>query len=96
MTISPIIPALLSSRAGDALFALTSRLLYVDALRRRLVRFADVRLQAGLNGAPRLPQDGVRLGREHRLMALAVLHTVDRLVERRVLAPRVARVIARL
>lgn len=96
MTFRRLIPALLSSRASDRLFAAASRLLYADGLRRRLVALASARLQTRLDSAPRLPQDGHRVGREHRLMALAVLHTVDRLVERRSLSPEVARVIARL
>ena len=96
MTFRRLIPALLSSRASDPLFAAASRLLYADGLRRQLVALASARLQTGLDSVPRLPQDGRRVGREHRLMALAVLHTVDRLIERRYLSPEVAGVIAKL
>jgi len=96
MTFRRPVPALLASRIGDPLFSVASQLLYADGLRRRLVAHASARLQAGLDTTPRLPRNGRRVGREHRLMALAVLHTVDRLVERRVLSPQVTRVIARL
>ena len=91
-----LIPALISSRAGEALLGLVGRLLYVAPVRKRFVELAIRHLQAGLDSAPRLPSPGRKIGREHRLMALAALHTVDRLVERRTLNPRVARVIARL
>jgi MoaA/NifB/PqqE/SkfB family radical SAM enzyme len=96
MIMSQIVSTLLASRASDPFFATASRLLYVDPLRRRLVDLASARLETGLDSAPRLPSNGRTIGREHRLMALAVLHTVDRLVERRIISPQVARVIAKL
>lgn len=96
MKIPPIIPAFLFSRASDPLFAIASRLLYADALRRRLIRYFGARLRAGLDTLPRLPDADLKVGREQRLMALAILHTVDRLVERGILAPEVTRVIAEL
>jgi MoaA/NifB/PqqE/SkfB family radical SAM enzyme len=96
MNAQSIVSTSLTSRASDWAFAIGSRLLYVDPVRRWLVRFADARLRAGLGTAPRLPSGEHKIGREHKLIALAVLHTVDRLIERGALAPRVARVIAKL
>jgi MoaA/NifB/PqqE/SkfB family radical SAM enzyme len=96
MDLAGIIPRFLSSRAGGLALSLAGQLLHVGPLRRAVVRLADGRLQADLATEPRLRQGLGPLGAEQKLMALAALHTVDRLVQRGFLSPHVTRVISRL
>jgi len=96
MGLSAAIPRFLASRAGGLALSCAGQLLHVGPLRRAVVRLADNRLRADLTTEPRLRQGLGPLGAEQRLMALAALHTVDRLVARGYLAPHVTRVISRL
>ena len=77
---------LLNGPLGGPLYSVGNRLLYLDFVRKPLVRVLDRRLlarQAGLSP----------LARQHALIARAVLHTLDRLVGQRTLSPYVTRVI---
>jgi len=86
------IPRILSSRPGSLVLSLAGRLFHVGPLRRGLVRLADRRLQADLSTEPRLED----LGAERKLMALAALHTVDRLVQKGFLSPHFTSTMFRL
>jgi len=86
----------LSSSISGTLFDVGNRLLYNDALRRQLVRFVDRRLRAYPDRDERVPITWRQIARQRKLIYLAALHTVDRVVERRLLSPQVARVIAEL
>jgi hypothetical protein len=90
------VPASLSTWANDALCAVAGRPLCNEVVRRWAVGLASGRRRAGLSSAPQLRSAGRRVGRERRLVALSVLHTVDRLVEPGSLAPEGARVISKV
>jgi MoaA/NifB/PqqE/SkfB family radical SAM enzyme len=78
----------LSSRIGDPLLAASGMLLYIEPLRKLSIRFLD-----GWLAARGERQDTI--GRQRTLIFRAVLHTVDRLVARRTLSPRVMRTISK-
>jgi MoaA/NifB/PqqE/SkfB family radical SAM enzyme len=86
----------LGSRAGDLLLAVGNRLLYVDGMRKPLVHVLDRWLRAHLDDRGQAPRGWNKIARQRRLIYLSVLHTVDRVIEKRILSPQVARVIARL
>jgi MoaA/NifB/PqqE/SkfB family radical SAM enzyme len=87
---------LLTSRASGPLWDAGNWLLYHDAVRRRLVRAIDRRLNAQLDEDDHVPPTWRAIARQRRLIYRAVLHTVDRVIEQRLLSPQVARVIAEL
>lgn len=87
---------LLTSRASGPLLTLATSLLYKDRLRRLIVRLLDGYLRTQLQPNDQVPVTRRTIARESQLLALAVLHTVDRVVQRRFLSPQVARVIAEL
>ncbi len=87
---------LLSTRASGPLLDMSGRLLYCDAIRRPLVKFIDARLRNQLNKDERVPETWHTIMRQRLLIYRAILHTIDRVIERRVLSPRVARIITEL
>lgn len=78
----------LSSYIGDPLLATSSMLLYIDPLRKLLLRALDGQLAAR-------GERQAAIDRQRTLIYRAVLHTVDRLVARRTLSPQVTRTIAK-
>lgn len=92
MDLLDVASRLLGSRAGGPLLTLGNRLLFIDSVRRLLVQWADRWLQLPLAQRAIQPAHGLRIARERRLLALAILHTVDRLVTRRALSAQVTRV----
>lgn len=87
---------LLTSRASGPLLDVANKLLYQDRVRKLVVRTVERWLQG-------LPETGEQvhitrrtIEEQRKLMYLAILHTVDRVMERRVLSPQVARVIVEL
>ena len=96
MDISDLRWRLLTSRATRPLWTCTQRLLYYRALRRRLVLLADgvARREALKDG--RIPSAWRKIHGQRQLMALSVVYTIDRALERHVLSPHVARVILEL
>ena len=87
---------LLSLRASPLLLSMGNRILFRDGLRRRMVRTAGRMLEAHVDANDHHPTAWRERARERKLLALAVLHTVDRLIERRALSPRVARTVMEL
>ena len=82
---------LIESASGHVMVGLLSRLLFVAPARRLLVHLTDLWLKSLLSrGLRSIPRD--RIGVERAHLARAILHTVDRLVSRRALSPRVTRV----
>ena len=96
MNFLPVGGQLLRSRFSSPLFTVSSKLVYNDALRQRLVRGADKWLSAQLGADNRLSPAGHRFAEERWLIARAVLHTVDRLIARRAISPQVTGVITKL
>ena len=87
---------LLTSRVSGPLLDLATRLLYRDRLRRLLVRIVEGRLQVHLEENDQMPITWRTIARQRNLIYRAVLHTVDRVVDQRILSPQVARVITEL
>ena len=87
---------LLSNRISPLLLDGSVRALHSDTLRKALVGGADRILRAYLVANDHLPESRREWARQRKLMAMAVLHTVDRLLRRRVLAPEVSRIVAEL
>jgi MoaA/NifB/PqqE/SkfB family radical SAM enzyme len=87
---------LLTGRASGPLLDFGTSVLYKDMLRRLVVRLLDGYLMAQLQPNDQVPVSWRTIARQRHLLALAVLHTVDRVVQRRFLSPQVARVIADL
>jgi len=84
----------LTGRASRMISRVSTWLLFRDWLRRPLVGAVDRRIDA--TKAEDVPRPWRRIERERRLLARAILYTVDRLIARRALAPRVLRVITEL
>jgi MoaA/NifB/PqqE/SkfB family radical SAM enzyme len=82
---------LLTSRFSGPLLDLVTSLAYHDTLRRLLLRAASQRLRAALEDPGRAGPRPGRIARERTWSACAILHTVDRLIGRRILAPHVVR-----
>lgn len=91
-----IAAGLLSSRAGSLLLDIGHRLLYRDRVRKSLVRLIAQWLRAHLESNNDVHPTWRRIMRQRKLIYLAILHTLDRVVERRLLSPQVARVITGL
>jgi len=89
VNVAPLASHLFASRVLDA----TTRLLYLDAVRKPLVYLLGRALQVSRHGAARPPTGWDKIRAQRRSIYLAVLQTLDRVVEQRVLAPHVARVI---
>ena len=84
---------LVTGPAAGPLLTLATNLLYRDKVRAPLMGIADWRLRARVNRVPQVPSAWYRIEKERTLVARAILHTVDRLIERRALSPHVVRVI---
>ena len=89
MNVAPPVSHLFGSRVLDA----ATRLLYLDAARKPLVYLLGRALRVPRPGAARPPTGWDKIRGQRRSIYLAVLHTLDRVIEQRVLAPHVARVI---
>jgi MoaA/NifB/PqqE/SkfB family radical SAM enzyme len=87
---------LLSSRASGPLLELSGQLLYCGALRRQMVKIIDARLRTQLNKDDGVPASWRTILRQRLLIYRAILHTIDRVIERRILSPHVARTISKL
>jgi MoaA/NifB/PqqE/SkfB family radical SAM enzyme len=99
MHLTTLILRFLSSRPGSLLLSLIGRLFHIGPLRRQTVRLADRWLEADLSTEPRLDTSQAAIGglnAERKLMALAALHTADRLVQQGFLSPQVTSNIFRL
>lgn len=81
--------SVLTGRLLDAM----TRLLYVDRARKATVYLIDRLLRAARPGMPRTPTGWNKIQAQHRSIYLAVLHTLDRVIEQGVLSPQVARVV---
>ncbi len=84
---------LLASRLGKYVLDATTRLFYLGSVRKPLIHAADRLLQesrfwAGLDRA-----GWHKIQQQYREISLAVLHSLDRAIEKRILAPHVARLI---
>ena len=84
---------LLDSRLGKYVLDATTRLFYLGSVRKPLIHAADRLLQesrfwAGLDRA-----GWHKIQQQYREISLAVLHSLDRAIEKRILAPHVARLI---
>ena len=88
--------SILSGRVSGPLLDFGSNLLYVDALRRLLVRIIDRGIRARLHTSTHVGPTWRMIVRQRKLIYLSVLHTLDRVVGRRLLSPSVARVITGL
>jgi hypothetical protein len=86
----------LGTSAGGRLLGAGASLLYLDALRAPLVRAANGWLQRQLDRPPGSHPPWQQIARQRLLIERAILHTVDRLIGRRLLSPHLVRVIARL
>jgi MoaA/NifB/PqqE/SkfB family radical SAM enzyme len=87
---------LLRSRVSAPLLDLGTSLLYRDKVRKLVVRLLEGYLQARLDASDQVPPSRRTIARQRNLMALAVLHTLDRVTEQRILSLPVARVITEL
>jgi hypothetical protein len=87
---------LLTSRSSGPLLSIGNRLLFTDTVRKPLVRVIDGWLRAHLDKNEGVPPTWRKIMQQRKLIYLAVLHTVDRVVERRILSPQVSRVIIEL
>ena len=96
MNIARGVTRLLATPAGGRLLGAGASLLYLDALRAPLVRTADGWLRARLDHPADTHPTWRQIVRQRWLIDRAILHTVDRLIGRRLLSPHVLRVIARL
>ena len=91
MTFSRLGAYLFGSRFGRYVLDATTSLVYVDSVRRPLVHVVDRLLQESRSG------DGLDCAGWHKIqqqrgeVSRAVLHSLDRAIEKRVLAPHVAR-----
>jgi len=73
-----------------------TRLLYYDALRKLLLRMIYNRIQARLNKKEAIFNRPNKVEQQRKLMYLAILHTVDRVIKRRLVSQPVARKVAML
>ena len=91
MMISSLGASLFGSRFGRYLLDTTSRLVYVDAVRKPLVHRIDRLLQESRSGNGLDRTGWEKIQQQHREVFRAVVHSLDRAIEKRVLAPHVAR-----
>lgn len=96
MNVRQIWGKLLASPASGLVLTTVNSLLYSDHGRKLLVRVVDRWLRANLDSAEHVRPAWARIARDQRLIALAIVHTVDRLVERRIISPRVAQTVVKL
>jgi MoaA/NifB/PqqE/SkfB family radical SAM enzyme len=96
MNISRLGASLFDSRFGRYLLDITTRLVYIDWLRKPLVYGMDRLLQGprSRDGADHTGWHKIR--QQYRDVSRAVLHSLDRAIEKRFLAPHVARLIFNL
>ena len=96
MDITRLVGPLLHTPFGLRLLSLANWMLWQDALRRPMLRAAERTLRARLQRPDAAFAGSRRIARERMLLALAILDTVGRLVERRALSPQVMRASLRL
>ena len=87
---------LLTSRSSGRLLDAANRVLFSDRARKPLVRVLDRWLRGQLDRNEDVHPTWRNIIRQRKLISLAVLRTLDRVVERRVLSPQVSRVIMEL
>ncbi len=89
MNLSRLASSQLHSKPGRHLVAFTTRLFYLDPARRYLIHTAS-RLLVTSKLIPNDPPGWQKIYAQYRWISLAVLSSIDRAIEKRVLAPQVA------
>lgn len=87
---------ILDSPIRRPLLGAGNRLLFRDGLRRALFSIVDSQLQEAVRPKKDVPKSTTRIERERVLVARAVLATVDRMIGRRQISPRLMRVVTEL
>jgi MoaA/NifB/PqqE/SkfB family radical SAM enzyme len=87
---------LLTNPASGRLLDIVTRLIFHDRLRKVLLRAIEWWAGAHSGISERVPMTRRMIEHQRKIMTLAILHTVDRILERRILSPQLARVIAEL
>ena len=87
---------ILDSPIRRLLLGAGNRLLFREGLRRALFSIVDSQLQEAVRPKKDVPKSTTRIERERVLVARAVLATVDRVIGRRQISPRLMRVVTEL